>query len=226
MTRMTVVVAESDYAVTLESSFKELNSRGFVRGATSLDQCYLLVNEGWEKTRFPKNEMVRDYLVTMLHRYLTHTRLFEQVSAFNYLAYFFGKQEIDSPCVNEVADMCLQCAAFFPNMSEYRHEMKSHQYIIEVGTSLYGQLARASTGKDDWYSRAFQHMSEFFIQAMLILRSTCPRLVQKAEVYTGVKRGATPFLTNAETEKISKTVYELERLFLESHTVTTSRQIQ
>jgi hypothetical protein len=197
-----------------------------VRGVTSLDQCFLLVNEGWEKTRFPRNDMVRDYLVTMLHRYLTHTRLFEQVSAFNYLAYYFGKQEIDSPCINEVADMCLQCAAFFPNMSEYRHEMKSHQYIIEVGTSLYGQLARASAEKDDWYSRAFQHMSELFIQAMLVLRSTCPQLVQKEEVHSGVKKGALPFLTNAETGKISKTVYELERLFLESHSIETPAQPQ
>lgn len=226
MTAITIVVPESDYAVNLEMSFQRLNALGFVRGATSLDQCYLLVNDGWEKTRFPKNDMVRDYLVTMLHRYLTHTKLFEQISAFSYVKHLLGKQKVDAPCVHDVADMCLQCAAFFPEMSTRRHEMKSHQYIIDIGISLYGQLARSSEGKDDWYSRSFKSMAESFMQAVLILRSTCPRLVQKQTEYEGIRKEAAVMLTDAQAQKVARTAAELEQLFFETHSFATSRQLQ
>lgn len=223
MTTMTIVIAEDDYDVARENSFHKLNTLGFVRGATSLDQCYLLVNEGWEKTRFPQNEVVRDYLVTMLHRYLTHTELFAQLSAFNYMEYLFGKRSIDAPCVNDVADMCLQCAAFFPDMSARRHEMKSHQYIIDVGISLYGQLARMTEKKNDWFSRSFTLMAEYFVQAMLILRSTCPRLVQAEGKLAESAKGGIPLLTDAKAHEMNRTVHELEQLFFESHALTATQ---
>ncbi len=208
---LTIVVAESDYDVNHEKSFHRLNQLGFVRGVTPLDQWYLLVNEGWKNTKMPMNESVRDYLVTMLHRYSGHTNLLQDLSAFNHMAYMFGIFAFEKGAAQDVADKCLQCAAFFPEMSAYRHEMKSQEYIIEIGQSLYGDLSREAEGKDDWFSTAYKAMSESFVQAMLILRSTCPRLM----VPTKSKGGGHLMNTDARAREIGKTMGEIEQVIFD-----------
>ncbi len=208
---LTIVVAKSDYDVQNENSFHRLNQLGFVRGVTPLDQWYLLVNEGWKKTNFPMNEFVRDYLVTMLHRYSAHTNLLQDLSAFNHMAYMFGIFAFEKGVAQDVADKCLQCAAFFPEMSNHRHEMKSHGYIIDIGQSLYGDLSREAEGKDDWFSTAYKAMSQTFVQAMLILRSTCPRLMSSPTLHNG----GHSMNTDARAREIGKTMGELEQVIFD-----------
>lgn len=124
------------------------------------------------------------------------------------MAYMFGILEFEKGAAQDVADKCLQCAAFFPEMSTYRHEMKSHEYIIEIGQSLYGDLSREATGKDDWFSTAYKAMSQAFVQAMLILRSTCPRLMSSPTV----RSGGHAMNTDARAREIGKTMGELEQI--------------
>lgn len=207
-TKVSIALAESDYDITVEKKFSELNARGFVRGVTELDQWHLLVNEGWKKTCFPMNEEMRDYLVTMLHRYSRYTNLLKDLSAFNHMAYMFGIHEFETGVAEDVADKCLQCAAFFPEMSTHRHEMKSHEYIIEIGRSLYGDLSRESSGKDDWFSKAYKAMSQSFVQAMLILRSTCPRMMSMLNV----KNSGHLLNTDAQAGEIGRTIGEVEQI--------------
>lgn len=194
------ITLSTDTSIKVESTFKELNARGFVRGVTVLDQWFLLVNEGWEKTHLPMNEVVRDYLVTMLHRNSGNTALLERLSAFNYAEYLFGKQRFDSACINDVADMCLQSAALFPEYNMRRHEMKSYSYTVELGNSLYQQLAKESSDKDDWFSKAYDAMAKSFGQAIMVLRSTCPRFVNIGIKGKQINEMQLLYLESAQTE--------------------------
>lgn len=173
------IVLPTDAPLERETRFKCLNTLGFVRGVTEMDQWFLLVNEGWAKTNLPMNEVVRDYLVTMLQRYTKTIDLTERMSAFHFAEFIFGQRKIDSDCINDVADMCLQTAAFFPESSLRRHETRTYSYTVNMGTSLYQHLAREAQGKDDWFSVAYRLMSESFGQALLVLRSTCPRFLNE-----------------------------------------------
>ncbi len=213
--QITLVMAADQKAVQTEQEFRTLGSLGFVRGVTALDQWFLLVNEAWSKTQLPLNEMVRDYLVVMLHRHMANVNLLEQLSAFSYAEYLFGKRHIDEPCINEVADLCLQYAAFFPTRSNARHEMKSYHYVIETGISLYRQLAGQAEGKDDWYSRAFQAVARSFGQAIMILRSACPRVVNKQSSSVSWKNEAVKIATDEQAQKTSGVIHGMEQLLLD-----------
>lgn len=69
--------------------------------------------DAWQKSGLPISEMVRDYLTTMLHRFMTRADLLEQLSVFDFVSYLLGVRKVDSVCVQDVADMSLQYVAFF-----------------------------------------------------------------------------------------------------------------
>jgi len=226
MATLNLVIAEDYRGINHEREWETLNKLGLVRGTTSLDQWYLLVNEGWRKTKLPLNDIVRDYLAVMLHRHMKNHALFEQLSAFNYLSYLLGRRKVDEPCVQDVADMCLQCAALFPEFSERRHEMKSYRYVITTGASLYRQLAQQATGKDDWYSRAYQTVADSFGQAMMVLRSTYPRFVKKDSGRVHTSAAGIEILTDVRAKEIASTMYNLEQLVFEDTSSYAQKQVQ
>ena len=81
---------------------------------------------------------------------------------------------VDPETMHDLADISLQYVAFFPGMSEARHQMRSLQYSTEIGESLYMRLAKESAKKDDWFSEAWQLMSKSFGLAVIVLRSAFP----------------------------------------------------
>ncbi len=225
-TKLTLATAANSNLITQEKKFQTLGSIGFVRGVTALDQWYLLVNDAWNQSRLPQNEMVRDYLVTMLHRHMTNVDLIERLSAFSYAEYLLGKRKVDDLCAHEVADMCLQCAAFFPTRSTARHEMKSYGYVIDIGVSMYRQLARQSVGKDDWYSLAFQAVADSFGQAILILRSACPKIVFRASQYSGWKQESVEIPTDNQVHKMTVTMNGIGQLLFKNDHLPTAQTKQ
>lgn len=214
-TKVNIAPAVGCSSVSLDSSFIELRARGFVRGVTALDQWYLLVNEGWRKTGLPRNDVVIDYLVMMLHRFSGRSELFEQLKAFNYAEYLFGKKKVSAPCVQDIADMCLQFTAFFPESSRSRHEIRSYNYIVDIGTSLYQRMAKDSRDKDDWYSKSFKVMSDSFGLAVVMLRGTCPRFVEKKAKASYGTKGGVVIPSDAEAKIIMQTNKETELMFFE-----------
>ncbi len=199
---MVVSVTESD--VRDELRFHHLNERGFVRGASAIDQWFILVNDAWKQANIPMDAHVRDYLVTMLNRFTTRTELFAELKAFEYSAYLLGKQAIDEPCVQDVADMSLQYVAYFPEQSGHRHEPRTLRYSAEIGISLYERLARQSAGKDDWYSVAYGAMARSFGRAVMVLRSSCARFLSRERVRRAVERDGHMMLTDGEATRIAR----------------------
>ncbi len=204
--KMTILISDDD-DVTNEKQFINLNERGFVRGASALDQWYILVNDAWKMTRLPANDLVRDYLVVMLNRFSTRVDLFETLSAFEYCEYVLGVRKIDSPCVQDIADIGLQYVAFFPERSKYRHEPRTLRYSAEVAIGLYNNLARHTAGKDDWYSSAYQSMARSFGQAIMVLRSTCERFIHNERVHEA--------LTDAEAKRVAQLAVRFDQMYCE-----------
>lgn len=201
-----VVIATGDSDVHDELQFHHLNEQGFVRGASAIDQWFILVNDAWRHANIPMDAHVRDYLVTMLNRFTTRTELFAELKAFEYSAYLLGKQAIDEPCVQDVADMSLQYVAYFPEQSGYRHEPRTLRYSAEMGISLYERLARQSVGKDDWYSVAYGAMARSFGRAVMVLRSSCARFLSQERVRRAVERDGRIMLTDVDATRIARQV--------------------
>ncbi|MCF7815559.1 MAG: hypothetical protein K9M10_02245 [Candidatus Pacebacteria bacterium] len=196
-----------------EKEFGTLNSIRFVRASTDKEQWWLLINDGWAETMFPMNEYVRDYIVMMLWRWTSKPYLLEHLSAFNYLEYILGGRSVDAPCINDVADICLQCAAFFPERSNYRHEMKKYHYVVNMGMTLFKQLAFESGKKDDCDSKALRLMSEHFCLAMLVIRSTCPKFLLKEKSYPSALGEGQVMLRTNEANEMKKRIKELGSLY-------------
>lgn len=196
--QIVTIIGATEETLHKEVQFTELNGQGFVRGANALDQCVLLIDEAWHKSKLPDHPNVRAYLATMLHRFMSRTELFEQLAAFDYIKHVLGLSEPVPELLQDVADMCLQCVAFFPERSSYRHEPRSLQYVAEMGVGMYGKLARTHAGKDDWFSLAYGEMAKSFGLAVMVLRSGCSRFVLQQEIRSAVAEGGVRFPTDVE----------------------------
>ncbi|MCR4334058.1 MAG: hypothetical protein NUV60_03565 [Patescibacteria group bacterium] len=181
-TREILVVPAKPKDVKEEARFQNLNGRGFVRAETAGYQWYLLVNEACEKSKLPVDNLVREYLGAMLHRFMTRAGLFKDLSSFNFYQHMLGIPKTVPVCLQEVADICLQYVAFFPEQSGYRHQPRTVEHVANMGTSLYYELARASMGKDDFFSRALQLMPKSFGRSVMVLRSVCPRFAHRRTI--------------------------------------------
>ncbi len=211
-----MVVLAKPEDVKKEASFQTLNEMGFVRAESPEHQWYLLLNEACTKSMVPVDETVRDYLATMLNRFMGRAELFEQLSAFDFYQYVFGVSKIDQVCIQDVADMSLQYVAFFPERSLNRHESRSVEYVANLGTSLYKGLAKSSHGKDDWFSRAFRLMSKSFGSAVIVLRSVCPRFVERQEILREKLHAdeVLNFLGSQERETTARALRDFEYMYL------------
>ena len=110
---VTIVPAYTERDVEVEDRYKHLRTSGFVQGVTAMDQWFLLVDEAWQRTRLPMNELIRDYLTTMLDRFTNRVDLLDQLALFEFVPYLLGERRIDSVSRQDVADMSLQYVAFF-----------------------------------------------------------------------------------------------------------------
>jgi hypothetical protein len=224
-TKLTFAVADTIGSIHKEHQYRKLESLGFVRGMTAMDQWFLLVNEAWHKTKLPLNERLRDYLVVMLNHHMTNSALLERLSAFRYLEHLLGLQKVDGPSTQEVADMCLQCVSFFPERATARHEMKSYDHVVEIGVSLYRELAKRSEGKDDWYSLTFRSIADSFGKAVVVLRSACPAVIGSAVRSGGLWRKGEVMLTDVEAQRIAQVMDQLGRLTFVQNDVFSSSTV-
>lgn len=199
----TLARASDERDVALEARYTHLNARGFVRGENELDQWVLLVNEAWKTSRLQENEHVKAYLATMLYRFMKRHDLFDILSGFDFYRHAFGLQKFDDTRVQDVADMSLQYVAFFPERSTYRHEPRSLEHTANMGVSLYQQLANKVKEKDSWIGQAYQAMSVSYGQAVVVLRSVCPRFLQKKEAERAFVGREACFATTADMRGIA-----------------------
>ena len=201
------IVTGDDATLRKELEFKRLNSLGFVRGTTSQEQFFLLVNDAWEKTGLPPNEVLRDYLAVMLNRFANRPDLLDQLAGFEYCSYLIGWKQVDKETVHDLADISLQYVAFFPGMSMRRHEPRSLEYSAKIGESLYAHLAKDSTKKDDWFSEAWKTMAGSFGRAVMVLRSVFPQYAYERAAQAP-ERGQV-----AQTEYEATTMLDQYKLF-------------
>lgn len=216
-----LVIATKPQDVEEETRYGTLNTNGFVRGETAGYQWYLLVNEACANANVPIDEMVKDYLATMLYRFMTRTELFDQLAAFDFYQYAFGTAKIDSTCVQDIADISLQYVAFFPERSYNRHQPRSMEYVANIGTDLYRGLAKSSEKKDDWFSSVFKLMATSFGSAVMVLRSTLPRFaLQRALRQEKFHGEAMRFPTISEVMKLGPALNTFNRMYFQSENAT------
>jgi hypothetical protein len=108
--------------------------------------------------------------------------LFEQLAAFDFYQHVLKVASIDSLCLQDVADICVQYVAFFPERSYNRHEPRSLEHIAGIGVSAYEELAESSGEKDDCASCAYRLMATSFGLSVMVLRTLCPRFAQDQEI--------------------------------------------
>ena len=165
------ILPHNEADVKSDAAFAQLNTLGFVRASTTQEQFLILINEAWQKTKLPMNLTLRDYLAVMLNRFLRQRDFLDQLAGFEYCSYLIGHKSIDPETLHNLADISLQYVAFFPAMSQRRHQMRSLGYSTQIGESLYKRLAKDSAKKDDWFSEAWQLMASSFGCAVMVLRS-------------------------------------------------------
>ena len=202
--------------VKLESTFEKLNGSGLVRATDAVDQWYILIDQGWKNTNIPKNELVLTYLAIMLHRFSTRTALFEQFKSFNYAEFVLNeKKKIDSSCWRDIADMCLQFVALFPKYGSYRHEMRSYEYVAELGVTMYKKLAASSKRNEDVSNKVFPLMVNYFGLAIMVLRESCPGLVCENTGLSSMERDAVIIPSDHDAMELERVRREMEGMFCE-----------
>ena len=199
--------------VAIEERFDTLNRRGFVRGNSAEHAWYLLINEACTQANIPVNDLQREYLGTMLNRFMTRAELFEQFKAFSYYEHVLGADTIDPICVQDAADISLQYVAFFPERTACRHEPRSLNGIADIGASLYRELARESKEKDDWFSRAFRVMAESFGSAVIVLRSAYPKL-QSRDASAPALKDAVLFPSDKDLPVLTRAIERFGQMYL------------
>ncbi|MCF7843675.1 hypothetical protein K9M47_02125 [Candidatus Gracilibacteria bacterium] len=210
-----IVVAKGQENITDEVRFSTLNQRGFVRAETAEYQWYLLVCDACTSTKIPVDEVLRDYLATMLCRFTKRPEFMEQLSAFDFYKHCLGVSEIDEVCVQDIADICLQYVALFPERSYNRHEPRSLEHVSNMGTHLYFELAKSSKNKDDWFSRAYQVMSKSFGLAVIVLRSVLPRFILNGEISKSLSdQKSIPFLGVEELSRLAPSLQNFNSIYL------------
>jgi len=224
-THVKLKLATNETDIEEETKHEHLTTIGFVRGMSEQDQWFLLVVEAWKNSKLPMNEYVRDYLATMLNRFMRRADLFHQLSFFDYCQHLLGIQRVDAPCVQDAADMSLQYVAFFPERGTYRHEPRSIEYSAEIGVGLYRELARQSEGKDDWFSNAYRTMADSFGQAVIVLRSACPRFAVQKSARDALKERGLQFMSDHEATDVVRHVRRFGLMYGAPDT-STKRNIQ
>ncbi len=212
-TTESIVIATEPNDVKVEVRLENLNKKGFVRAPTAKSQWHVLVNEAWQTSRLPVDEVMKGYLVTMLERFMTRARLLEELEAFDYCQHIFGVKSLDAPCIQDAADMSLQYVAFFPERSRYRHSPRSVEYVANIGVALYQELARASEGKDDCISIAYRPMANYFGRAVMVLRSAVPPLQSKP--VRELLRNGLHIPSALEAEEKARTIGEFHQMYFE-----------
>ncbi len=213
-----VIVADPD-EVKKETRCEFLNGKGFVRGDSDQHQWYLFVNQACAASRIFIDDVMKEYLGNMLWRFSCRAELFEQLAAFDFCQHIFETAQIDSPCAQDVADISLQYVAFFPEKSMYRHQPRSLEYIANLGTGLYQELARSSVGKDDCFSRAYEPMATHFGKAVMILRSARSSFNLNREYREYISRrslyDAVRFPSDVEAAKLAGTLRNLRFMYFQ-----------
>lgn len=207
------LVPSDDLALRKELEFERLNALGFVRGSTSQEQFFLLMNSAWEKTGLPMNQTQRDYLAVMINRFVGRHDLFDQLDGFEFCSYLLGLAEVDERMLHDLADISLLSVAFFPDMSKRRHHMRSLTYSAQLGESLYTRLAKDSAKKDDWFSEAWKLMAKSFGQAVMVLRSAFPQYGFVHKQMTAPPGSNEPMLTDVDATRKLRHWTELYQMY-------------
>lgn len=112
------------------------------------------------------------------------------------MPFLIGNKNIDDACVQDIADMSLQYVTLFPDCSDYRHEMRSVDYVAIMGETLYEVLSKKSEKKDDWFSCAYRAMAKDFGLAVMVLRAMNPHTQSKQ------KNAHLAFMSDAQAKMV------------------------
>lgn len=216
--KIRIALASDFRDVTAEEQFHELNSLGFVRGDTSMDQWYLLVTETCRHLHMPISDHVRDYITCMLDRFTSRTNLLDELAGFEFIPFLIGERPVDTACIQDIADMSLQYVAFFPERSKYRHQMRSVHYVASMGEMFYRTLAKKAENKEGWFNDAYREMAKSFGSAVLLLRGLRPHTT---EVRINSADAELALIHDDDATMMARNAVELSNLYLENKTTGT-----
>ncbi len=213
------IALASDFRdVSAEEQFHQLNSLGFVRGDTSMDQWHLLVSETCKHLHIPISDHIRDYITCMLDRFTSRTNLLDELAAFEFIPFLIGKKRVDTACIQDIADMSLQYVALFPERSKYRHQMRSVHYVASMGEMFYRTLAKKAGNKEGWFNDAYREMANSFGSAVLLLRGLRPHT---CEVRISIAEAELSLIHDNEATLMARNAVELSNMYLQSETAGT-----
>ncbi len=213
-------------SIAVDTSVPTLNQIGFVRGKTDRAQYFQLVTDAYRASKLPFNETIRDYLWLVVYRFSKRADMLDKLDAADYLRYVIGIVTIDKQLMQDVADICLQYIAFFPERTRERREPRSFEYVANTGAALYQRLARESYGKDDVSSKMFQAMESSFMHAALVLRSTIRDFTRRREVgYEAGRHQAMNFLRQSEARNTRLAVEKFCNMYFVGEEILTPKSI-
>ncbi len=219
--KVQIALANDFRDVVAEEQFHELNSLGFVRGATSMDQWHLLVSETCKHLRIPINSHIQDYVTCMLDRFTSRTNLLDELAGFEFIPFLIGEKRVDTACIQDIADMSLQYVALFPERSKYRHQMRSVHYVASMGEMFYQTLAKKAENKEGWFNDAYREMAKSFGSAVLLLRGLRPHTT---EVRVSSIDAELALIHDDDATMMARNAVELSNLYLESESTGTSNK--
>jgi hypothetical protein len=213
-----IALAHDFNDVAAEQQFRELNSRGFVRGATPINQWYLLVSETCKHLHIPISNHVRDYVTCMLDRFTSRTNLLDELAGFEFIPFLIGEKRVSTACIQDIADMSLQYVALFPEQNTYRHQMRSVHYVASMGEMFYQTLAKKAENKEGWFNDAYREMAKSFGSAVLLLRGLRPPTTQ---THINQAEAEHVFIHDDDAAKVARNAVELSELYLKNESSET-----
>lgn len=130
-------------------------------------QWHSLVYEAENHCHTHLGEELESYLVFLLMRYSSASKLAESIIALEFLSAMERGGNTRSDSLRDVGDKCLLFSGLFPSYAEKRHVRIS--YYVDLGIGAYVALADVLTG-----SRAmmFMQLAKQFIGLMTVLQAT------------------------------------------------------
>lgn len=160
-----LLVRKNDFLLArLPAAAKGGNMRELILEPTASAQWHALLTEAENCARIVLPEALKSYLIFLLTRFATDTRLPSVIAAEEFLATFELDGQQRQEKLRDVGDTCLLFAGLFPQRAEKRRVKIS--YFVELGQSSYCVLSQL---KQTSLAQLFAELSHSFVAMMDVL---------------------------------------------------------
>lgn len=137
-----------------------------VTGPTAVSQWQQLLSDAQSHAEIKLDEQNEAYLVFLLMRFMSETRVAGRVVALEYLQGLLAGGQIQRDKLREVGDICLLISGLFPDRAQRRRVKLS--YFINMGRAAYQSLGESV---EKGLSELYTQLAVGFIQLMDTLRA-------------------------------------------------------